>query len=74
MERLAEIVAIVETGGLVIEHNPWFNRLDRAGLAFDSLRPLKTLMQQINSAIDKIAKLACVKRTPRLIRGETFFV
>ena len=27
---------------------------------------------QINSAIDKIAKLACVKRPPRLIRVETF--
>ncbi len=26
----------------------------------------------INSAIDKIAKLACVKRPPRLIRVETF--
>ena len=54
--------------------DPWFNRLDRGGLPFDSLRPLKTLMQQINSAIDKIAKLACVKRTSCLIRVETFSV
>jgi len=29
---------------------------------------------RINSAIDKIAKLACVKRPPRLIRVETFSV
>jgi hypothetical protein len=27
---------------------------------------------QIDSAVDKIAKLACVKRPPRLIRVETF--